>query len=149
MRSSRLAALLAASALTLSLAGCFGNPVESIVEGVIENQTGVDVDAGTQGTPASLPDGWPGLPVPEGTITSSLAAESTFALDMVVDSPDAIEATVAELIAQGYTETTRSDLAELQAVVLVSPEWTATFTWLLDPETQKYFVVYGVSATDG
>jgi hypothetical protein len=149
MRSSRLAAILAASALTLSLAGCFGNPVESIVEGVIENQTGIDVDAGTQGTPASLPDGWPGLPVPPGTITSSIAADSTFAIDILVDSTDAIEATIAELMAQGYSETTRTDLGELQSVILTSPEWTVALTWSLDTDTQKYYLIYGASATNG
>ena len=64
-RTVRLAALAAAIALvsTTTLAGCFGNPVETI----IEQATGGDVDLGGN----SLPDGYPSdeVPIVDGEIT--------------------------------------------------------------------------------
>jgi len=55
-RYSAPLAILIALAMTPALSGCFGNPVESIIEGA----TGSDVDLG--GT--SLPEGYPEAEVP-------------------------------------------------------------------------------------
>lgn len=49
-------AIVIALAVTPGLAGCFGNPIESIIEGA----TGGDVDLGG----ASIPDGFPTSEVP-------------------------------------------------------------------------------------
>jgi len=151
MRLTRPAAVLAVAALTMSLTGCFGNPLEAVVEGVIENQTGVDVDVDGSGTgqSVSLPEDWPGLPVPAGTITSAISADGTFVLSMLADSPEAAEAVADELLASGYTEVSRADLGGLQSVVLSSPEWTVSLAWQTDPDTQETIVNYGVSPANG
>jgi hypothetical protein len=151
MRLTRPAAVLAAAALTLSLTGCFANPLESVVEGVIEDQTGVDVDVDGSGgaSSVSLPEGWPGLPVPDGTITSAIASDGTFVLTILSESPDSVEAVAEELLASGYTEISRADLGGLITLALSSPEWTVTLGWGIDPDTQETSITYGVSPANG
>jgi hypothetical protein len=151
MRLTRPAAVLAAAALTLSLTGCFGNPLEGVVEGVIEDQTGIDVDVDGSGggSSVSLPEGWPDLPVPAGTITSAIASDGTFVLTILAESPDSAEAVAQELLASGYTEVSRADLGGLVTVALSSPEWTVTLGWATDPDTQETTITYGVSPTNG
>lgn len=148
MRATRPLALIIAAGLAASLTGCFGNPVESIVEGVIKEQTGIDVNTSTDGTSASLPADWPGLPVPEGQITSALSVSGTFVITVLVDDEAAIESVISQLLGQGYTEESRADLGGLKSVLLRGSEWTTTVGWLPDEETGKFIVNYGVVAVE-
>lgn len=147
MRVARPLFILTASALTLSLTGCFGNPVESFVEGVVESQTGIDVETSTDGGSADLPKDWPGLPVPAGTVTSSFAVDGTFSITVTADSEDGIERVISDLMSQGYEETARADFGGLKTVVLAGPEWTTSFSWVPDEETGKFHLNYSVTAT--
>ena len=149
MRPSRPAIILTVAALALGLTGCLGNPVEGLVEGVIENQTGIDVDTQTDGTSASLPKDWPGLPVPAGTITSALSTSGVFSISVTVESEDEIERVIAELLGQGYEETARADLGGLKTVVVTGPEWVASFGWFPDEENGGFFLNYGVGENKG
>jgi hypothetical protein len=60
--------VLAAPALT----GCIGNPVESIVEGAVEQAGGGEVDLNSDG---GLPDGFPSeIPLYDGEVVGGLGA---------------------------------------------------------------------------
>ncbi len=140
----RIAAVTVSTLLVLGLTSCFGNPIKNIVEEVVEERTGIEVSTGEGDRAVSLPDGWPGLPLPEGTITSALKADTTFALTMAVDSEDEIERVVAELLAQGFEETARVDYGGLKSVVLTSPEWSVSLGWLPD-DSGAFVLNYGVA----
>lgn len=105
--------------LALTLSGCFANPLEQLtgdlieggVEQIIEDQTGVDVDVNGDG--ASLPDGFPSeIPVPDGKIGFSAGADGTYTVAFEVADAAAIDATIAELIASGFTQTAEFDLGD-------------------------------------
>lgn len=148
--SMRSLVLVATSGvLALGLSGCFGNPVENLVEGVIENQTGVDVEVGGTGGGAAVPENWPGLPIPDGDLISSLAVDGTFVLTMMVETEDEIERVIAELITQGYAETARADTSGFKTVVVASDELTASFSWYPDEESGNFGLNYGVTPTGG
>jgi len=149
MRTTHLAALVAASVLTLGIAGCTGNPIENVIEGVIKDQTGIEVEAGTVGESASVPANWPGQPVPAGKIISTLAVDKTFSLTILVESEEEIERIIAELLAQGYGETGRVDYGDFDTVVMASEDWTATFSWYPDEESGRVGLIYGVTPTGG
>jgi hypothetical protein len=102
---SRLAlpfAIVIALAITPTLAGCFGNPVESIIEGA----TGGDVDLGG----AELPDGYPvdAVPVIDGEILFGMGVGTDGAkawnVTVKVSGVAAIDDIKAQLIAAGFTE---------------------------------------------
>lgn len=103
MKTKRSTAIALALALliTPSLAGCFGNPIESIIEGV----TGGDVDLG--GT--SLPENYPAseVPVIQGEILfgGSLGNDEgrVFNVTVRVDSASALDEIKSQLEAVGFT----------------------------------------------
>ena len=123
-RTVRLAALVAAIALvsTTTLAGCFGNPVEQIIEGA----TGGDVDLG--GT--SLPDGYPTdeVPVVGGEILSGLAigdaASKIYNITVKTDGDPTTEVRDL-LVGAGFTEQmgAQASSAEGSSYVFTSDAW--------------------------
>jgi hypothetical protein len=148
MRATSLPiAVLGAAALTLSLTGCFGNPVENLVEGVIENQTGVDVDTSAGGGSAQVPDGWPGLPIPEGQIVSSLAIDTTYTLTIKVASDEVAGSVADQIEGLGYEVLAEGDMGELKTTVLQGPEWTVSLSWYTDPDSNDVLLNYGVAKT--
>jgi hypothetical protein len=148
MHARRLAIIATCATLALGLSACFQNPVESLVEQVIEDQTGIDVETGgTGGQSASIPASWPDLPVPAGQIMSTIAVDKTFALTILVDSEEEIERVIADLVAQGYTETARADYGGFKSVALHSSDWAASFGWAPEEDSGKFLLNYGVSAT--
>lgn len=75
MTTKKLSLVLAVSFAALlgpALTGCIGNPVESVVEGAIEQAGGGEVDLNTDG---GLPDGFPvdEVPIIDGTVQSGLS----------------------------------------------------------------------------
>lgn len=133
------------AALALTLTGCAGNPVQGIIEGVVEDQTGIDVSTGSGGQSASLPSGWPDLPLPSGTITSSLAAGTTFAVTFEVDAESEVDRLIDELMGSGYSESSSVDFGELKGAVFESSEYTVSLTWTPNTENGKLILNYGVS----
>lgn len=141
MRITTPAALLTAGLLTLTLAGCFGNPLEQLaesgVEELVEGTTGVDVDVDGDGT-ASIPDGFPSdVPLPPGSPVASLAVDNVFQLTYAVDGAAVAENLVAELIADGYTEVAKSDLGELKTWIYENDRYNVTVSLLTDGETTQ------------
>jgi hypothetical protein len=95
-------AIAIALSLTPALSGCFGNPVESIIEGA----TGGDVDLGGAG----LPDGFPTSDVPliDGEITYGLTlgkgADRVWTVIIRVDDLSAFEDIAAQLEGAGFEQ---------------------------------------------
>ncbi len=105
--------------LTLTLTGCFANPLEGLVEGVveggveqiIEDQTGVDVDV--NGSGASLPDSWPAeVPTVDGEIIFSAASEGTFTAAINVADLAAAQGAFDALLDAGFTQVAELSLGE-------------------------------------
>ena len=134
--------LAVAAGITVSLSGCFGNPlerftdglVEGTVENVIEGTTGVDVDV--DGTGGSLPDSWPAeVPVPDGSILFSLAAAGTYSVTTTVGSSDAAKAGYEQFVSNGYEVVSEISLGEAgYAYGLTTPQWTVQYSWGADDE---------------
>ncbi len=105
--------------LTLTLTGCFANPLEGLVEGVveggveqiIEDQTGVDVDI--DGSGASLPDSWPAeVPTVSGDVVFSAAADGNFTAAITVANLGAAQSAFDALLDAGYTQVAELSLGE-------------------------------------
>mgnify|MGYP003116831376 CR=1 FL=1 len=133
-----------AAGLTVSLSGCFANPLESftdnLIEGTVENAiegaTGAEVDVSGDGSSVSLPDSWPGeLPVPDGNILFSLSAGGTYTATVVVANEAAAKAGYEQFVADGYEVTAELSLGEgSYAYSLVSDAWAVQYTWGIDEE---------------
>lgn len=130
-----LALSAAAVLLAAGLSACT-NPIDQLVQGgveqgveeAIEQATGGKVDIDTGGG-ASLPSDFPAdVPVPPGTITSSLTTDGIFqimtTLDDVAQGADFAE----EIEAAGYTLTTSQDLGEMKVWILENGTWTLSVT---------------------
>lgn len=135
MRRTMPAIAVLGLGLSFTLSGCFANPLEGITEGIIEggveqiieDQTGVDVNANG----GSLPDGWPtDVPVPPGDIIFSAATQGTFSATITVASPSLAEDAYQDLLANGYTETTVLDLGN-GSKSLVAENATSTVNVLI------------------
>lgn len=112
-RSRFVAPLAVALALVItpSLSGCFGNPIESIIEGA----TGGDVDLG--GT--SVPEGYPTSEVPlvSGEIlfggSIGNAEGKIFNVTVKVSGPEALDGIKTQLEGAGFTS--QADLGDTTA----------------------------------
>lgn len=131
-------ALAAASLLTLSFAltGCavpipgIGNvqlPVEGI-KNAIQDATGLDVNVGASST---VPADWPGLPLPDGTLISSVVAGGVFSLSYELKDAAPIDSLRAALLAEGF-EVTAETSGDLGAWVAAGPGWTVSLGWYSD-----------------
>lgn len=119
MRRTVPAVAALALGVSLTLSGCFANPLEQLtgglieggVEQIIEDQTGVDVDV--DGSGASLPDSWPAdVPTLQGEIVFSAAAEGVFTAAIKVGSLAEAEQAYADLEGAGYTQISELSLGE-------------------------------------
>lgn len=135
-----LAFVLAAPIVALTLAGCgIGPSPEGIVERIVEEaaaQSGedLDFDVDTSGEGASLPTGWPDLPVPEGRIVSAMKISDSFNISVEIADEDAARTTISELQAAGFELTGETDFGELKGAVLSSPEWNAVLGWTISED---------------
>lgn len=136
--------LVIATGITVSLSGCFSNPLEDLanglvegtVENVVEGATGVDVDVDGNGTGASLPDSWPNeVPVPDGNIVLSLAVGGSYNVTVTVGSPEAAQAGFEKFTANGYEVISEISLGEgAYAYGLQSDSWSVQYSWGQDDE---------------
>lgn len=102
LRKRTILAIALALAITPALSGCFGNPIEQIVEGA----TGGEVDLGGN----SVPEGFPAeVPLIEGEVLfgASLGNEEgkVWNVTIKVAGAEAIDTIVAELEGAGFTAT--------------------------------------------
>ncbi|NYF10163.1 hypothetical protein HDC94_001319 [Leifsonia sp. AK011] len=101
-------AFVIALAMTPALSGCFGNPVESIIEGA----TGGEVDLGGSSMPADFPSDQ--VPVIDGDIiyggSIGSGAEKVFNVTVRVSDGAALQQIKDELEAAGFVS--QADLGE-------------------------------------
>lgn len=95
-------AIVLALAVTPALSGCFGNPIEQIVEGA----TGGEVDLGGN----SVPEGFPSeVPLADGEVLFGAAVGNDdgriWNVTIKVAGADALDAIVAQLEGAGFTTT--------------------------------------------
>jgi hypothetical protein len=96
------AAILLALAITPALSGCFGNPIEQVIEGA----TGGEVDLGGN----SVPEGFPSeVPLVDGEVLFGAAVGNTdgriWNVTVQVASAAALDEIVAQLEGAGFTNT--------------------------------------------
>lgn len=146
MRIVRPAAAAAVIAASLLLTGCgslIPTPEQIIgdtVENAVEDATGTSIDVGGN---ADLPESWPGLPTPEGGLTSSFSAAGTYSLTYLLPDDAAVHAFKDELIADGY-ELTSEMSGELGIYVLESDEWVLSLSWY-EVEGEGVYLSYGAA----
>lgn len=125
-----VAIIAAAGTLALMLSGCFGNPVESIVEQAIEDQTGVEVSAGGEDGLATLPSSWPTeVPVPDGKLLLALSAEGSYSATIELGDADAAQAGLDKFLFAGYQITSEADYGGLKSYQLASPNFDVNFSF--------------------
>jgi hypothetical protein len=129
------AIIVTATALAVSLTGCFANPVESIVEQVIEDQTGVEVSAGGEDGLASLPDSWPAeVPVPDGKILLALASNGSYSATIELGSADAAEAGLERYTSAGFEITSEADFGGLKSYQLTGSGFDVNYSYGADSD---------------
>ncbi len=156
MRRTAPAIAVLGLGLSLTLTGCFANPLEQLTEGLIEggveqlieDQTGVDVDI--DGTGASLPSSWPSdVPTVAGVILFSAAADNNFTAAITVPNLAAAEQAFTGLLDAGYTQTSEIQLGEgaasrsfengtwiVNVVIAENAEGTGQVQYSITPATQ-------------
>jgi len=132
-------AIAIAAGLSISLSGCFGNPLESFtdnliedtVENAIEGATGVDVDVDGDGSGGSLPKSWPDeVPAPDGKIVFSLGIDDGYSATIQVDSDAAAEAGYEKLLSSGFEMNSEISLGgEGVMYGLESENWNVQYSW--------------------
>ncbi len=135
--------------LTLTLTGCTG-----LVEQVIKDQTGIDVntDDGTveieteDGTVsvggADFPDDFPAdIPVPNGTLTGTLVAKDTWALTYSDVEQAEIDRLTGALEAAGFEQQALINQSGAVQGSYASDSWGVTILW----EGQSKTLVYTVA----
>lgn len=145
-KRSATVAIIIALAMTPALAGCMGNPIESIIEGA----TGGDVDLG--GT--SIPEGFPSeVPVIDGAIQfgGSIAdgASKIFNVTVKVSGASPVDAIKADLEAAGFTAETEfsGDGAEGGTLIYTSDAWGVLV--VVAAEGSEWIVNYTVTSAEG
>jgi hypothetical protein len=125
-----VAIIATAGALTLMLTGCFGNPVESIVEQAIEDQTGVEVSAGGEDGVASLPSDWPSeVPVPEGKLLLALSMDGSYSATIELGDEDAGMAGLDTYLLAGFAITSEADYGGLKSYQLSNPNYDVNYSF--------------------
>jgi len=135
----RLATLAAAALLAASLTGC------SVIEGIIEQQTGADVEIGGASVPADFPAD---VPLAEGQVVNGSSGtgpngEQVWNILITVTAADAPTQIAAQLEGAGFTAPTgaetpsegtvnltyvRTDLVVNVVLAKVGDSWTANYT---------------------
>lgn len=128
-----VAIIAAAGTLTLMLSGCFGNPVESIAEQVVEDQTGVDVSAGGEDGLATLPSSWPSeVPVPDGKLLLAFGASDSYQATIELANEDAAVAGLDTYLLAGFAITSEADFGGLKSYQLQNPTWAVNYSYGVD-----------------
>lgn len=110
-RGSRAATVALGALLLVGLPGLTGC---SLVEGIIEQQTGADVDLGGNTVPADFP---PSVPlaagdVVNGSMVTAPGGETVWNVLMNVADPGAPDSIAAQLEAAGFTAATSGQITE-------------------------------------
>jgi hypothetical protein len=146
--------LLVATAMTVSLAGCFQNPIEAAVEKATEQavekaleESGVDIDLdlGGTGSGVSLPDAWPSdVPVPAGKIFAASSAEGVIMVSVEVANESVGIAGVEAIKANGYTVISEQSFEGMRNWALEKDGSTVFYGLLADEESAMVTVSVGL-----
>lgn len=115
------ATLALVAGATLSLSGCFGNPLENLAQGganeVIKNATGQDVKIGGQSLPGDFPSQ---IPIVEGEILLGTAVNSDddrgWMLSIKANDPSAFKKLQSQLVDAGFEESILTEGSNPMAV---------------------------------
>ncbi|CAO1649116.1 hypothetical protein I6E68_00330 [Salinibacterium sp. NSLL150] len=132
-------AISLAAGLSVSLSGCFGNPledftdnlIENTVENAIEGATGVDVDVDGDGTGGSLPKSWPAeVPAPDGDILFSLGIDDGYSATINVGDEAGAQAGYDTLISSGFEMVSEISLGDEGFLYgLQNDNWIIQYSW--------------------
>ncbi|MBA8816251.1 hypothetical protein FHX48_001324 [Microbacterium halimionae] len=132
------------------------NPIDQLVQGGAEilvaqavgGASGADVDIDVNGgSDIGPPDGWPGLPMPEGEVISAMRIDDSYSATILTADERTVEDTIADLNALGYAEVTTADLGGFKTVSVADDDLTILLSWFQDEENGGYSVSYSVVAT--
>ncbi len=159
-----LAALTVTAALALS--ACGSNPIADAVNGAVDNavegaveagvekaveaNTGTDVDINVGGN-ASLPADFPSdVPTPNGgSIFSSIKVDEGWNVNYGWEGVDAGNAAVSDLVAtlqaEGWTETSVSDMGEFKSWLYENDTYSVVITHLIDTSNDTVSMTYTVA----
>ena len=150
---------LCAAVLSISALTACANPIEQLVsqgtqgavEELIKQQTGADVDLSTDGDgnisfetedgskidiggSSGLPAGWPDLPMPKGTVLTSVTpAEGNMMVSAKTTLQEA-EKVIGDLKNIGYTETSTTEIGDTMSVILQGDDYRLMVGWLPDDD---------------
>lgn len=154
MRRTSIIVALAAG-LTLTLSGCFANPLEQLTEGLVGGlveggveqllEQGSDLDINF-GDGAALPSDWPaGLPVPDGEILLSGSSEGTSTIAMNTTLALA-ESGLTALLDAGFTITQEQAIGDgAKVYILESDQYSVSYAWGDGGDEGLVFLQYGVA----
>lgn len=155
----RVMAVSATGAMVVfGVSGC-ANPLQKaqdaagskLAEQLVEKTTGgaVDLDlGGVTGAGASIPDAWPGLPLPKGNVFYSANIAGTITLSVGTSEKEAL-AVIEQLKKMGYETISESSAGEFQMWALKNDEWGVLYSVVPDDETGgDVLVSYSVMPVD-
>ncbi|MCS0498463.1 hypothetical protein [Protaetiibacter mangrovi] len=141
MRTTTRGALAATLLLPLALAltGC-ANPIEQLIESGTGTQIDTDGDGGFTietddgavqvGGSTELPADFPGeLPLPDGTLLSTVTAEGQWSLSYDGVSAGSAEEILAYLDANGFEQLALTQTADACQFTYQSDQWVVTGLW--------------------
>lgn len=125
------------------LTGCFGNPIESIVEGA----TGGNVDLGGASVPADFPSE---VPLIDGEVVFGLgvgdANGKVFTVTVKVSGPEAIDTIQSELESAGFTSSFDVDTSDGGgATAIYENETWGVLVTVVDDGENGYTATYVVT----
>lgn len=140
MAFKKITALALAAGIAMAASGCnligdqiedaVGGGIEEAVEGAIENQTGSEIDLGSN---VDLPSSWPGLPTPDAVLSGAVSSEDGYYLQYTEASDAIADDLIADYQDAGFTLVGESDLG--------FKVWTL--------ESDEYNVSVGLIGEDG
>ena len=156
---SRILALGVGALLIPALAGC-ANPVEAMIKGAIEDQTGVKVDqdgdsftveteegtaefsAGTE-----VPDTFPaGVPLPQADPSGAATYPDMWALTYEGFTRGQVDELIEQVRAAGYTESSLMQSESFVQGAYVKDEMNSTILW--SEQDAKPALIYGVTIVE-
>lgn len=140
-----------AVAAALSLSGCFANPLDGLVEnvvqggveGLIENELGENVDVTLPGQGGGqLPSSWPSdVPTPPGDVVFAVASPGNWTASIVVDGQSAVDRAYAELERAGYTLDTEANFGGFVTRSYINDTYQVSVSALPD-EAEGFTIQY-------
>jgi hypothetical protein len=147
--------LFVATAMSVSLAGCFQNPIETAIEKATEQavekaleESGVEVDIDVDGGQGvSLPSNWPSdIPVPAGKIFAASQAEGFFTVVIEVAGEADALAGVEAVKTAGYAVMYEQSVEGMSTWGLEKDGTVVTYVIVSDNESTTVSMTVGAES---